>query len=334
VKFTVWLIVMALSISLAAAQGNFYKGADGAWKPLQSTTAGSITKFSLSPESIGGGSTLVVVNKPAWMVLDDTTPPAVVKVLLDGQERGLTDLDLGQVTTAPGEIALAVKDDKNPLDISDVRVCVNGMPLPAGQVTVTKLTPDSKYVRVAAKLGALPQARYTVTAQLSDLAPERNTVTVALKFSTAPLLTNGSFEDVDREGKPVAWAPGAWSSDEATKYEAGVLAGGSEGKRAFRFLGVAGSLNMVVSQQLPPLKPGVPYVVSGQYKSEGGGGVSVITTADGKQAEYLTQSLPAAKDWTPFSYEFQLKPHESLLIVPRTGSKGETWFDDLKLVAK
>lgn len=326
--------IILLSCSLAFAQGSFYRAADGAWKPLKATTTAQITKFTLAPEDIGGGSTLIVVNKPKWMVLDDAEPPAIVKILLDGQARTLEELDLGAVAAAPGELALAIKDDKNPLDVDGVRVTLDNQPVPAAQVTIAKLTPDGKSLRIAAKVGTVAEARHVLTVLVSDMAPERNTTTLSLKFSTAPLLANGSFEQVDSQGNPVAWSPGAWSSDATSKYESGVADGGVAGKKAFRFVGIGGSLNLVLSQQLEPLKVGAPYVLSGQYKSEGGGGISVITTADGKQAEYLTHPLPAAKEWTPFSYEFQLKPHESLLIVPRTGSKGETWFDDLKLDLK
>lgn len=330
-----WIYVVLLACSLVSAQGSFYRAADGSWKPLKAAAAGQITRFTLSPEDIGGGSTLIVVNKPTWMVLDDTQPPAVVKVLLDGQERKLEDLDLGAVTAAPGELAFAVKDDKNPLDLSDVRVTLNGTPVPPAQVAVTKLTPDAKSVRVAVTPGALSEARYTLTATVSDLAPERNSTSVTLKFSTAPLLANGSFEQVDAQGNAVGWSPGAWSSDAATKYEEGVVDGGVEGKKAFRFNGLAGSLNLVNAQDVGQLKADTPYVATGQYKSENGAGVSVITYDDGgKEVDYLTQSLPAANDWTPFTYEFKLKPHAKATIVPRTGGKGETWFDALKLNLK
>jgi hypothetical protein len=329
------IFLMLLVASLAVAQGSFYKAADGTWKPLKTTAAGATTKFTLAPEDIGGGSTLIVVNKPKWMVLEDAEPPAVVKVLLDGEERKPEELDLGVVTKAPGELAFAIKDDKNPLDAEDVRVTLDGQPLPAAQVAIVKLTPDGKSLRVAAKLGTVAEARHVLAVSVSDLAPERNSAALTLKFSTAPLLANGSFEQADAQGVPTGWAPGAWSADAATKYEAGVQDGGVAGKKAFRFLGIAGSLNLVLSQQLEPLRVGAPYVLTGQYKTEGGAGISVITTAAGKdKSEYLTHSLPAAKEWTPFTYEFQLKEHESLMIVPRTGSKGETWFDDLKLELK
>ncbi len=319
---------------VALGQGSFYRTAEGVWKPLQATSAGGMLKFTLSPEQIGGNATLIVLNKPKWMILEDREPPTIIKVLVDTQERKIEELDLGLVATPPGEIAFAVKDDKNPLEASAVRVWLNGQALPPAQISVTKLSPDNKMLRVAIKLGAVPPARYTLTATVRDLAPEANSVSLTLKFSTAPLLANGSFEELDTEGKPVGWTLGAWSADATTKYEAGVVEGGVAGRRAFRFVGIAGTLNLVLTQQLEPLRPGVPYVLSGQYKSEGGAAVSVITQAGGQQAEYLTHSLPPAKDWTPFSYEFQLKPHDSVLIVPRTGSKGETYFDDLKLAPK
>lgn len=320
--------------SLALAQGSFYRTAEGQWKPLAASSAGQITKFSLSPDKIGGGATLIVLNKPDWMVLDDRTAPQIVKVLVDGQERPADDLDLGQVAAVPQELAFAIRDEHNPLDQLDVRVTLNGRPVPPEQVAVARLTPDSKYLRIAIKPGALPEAKYSLTAAVSDMAPERNIAELTLKFSTAPLLANGSFEQVDREGKPVAWVPGAWSSDATTKYEAGVMEGGVAGKQAFRIRGLEGALNLVVSQMIDPLKPETRYVLSGQYKTDAGAAVSVITTVKGERAEYLTHSLPAAKDWTPFTYEFQLKPHDSVQIVPRTGSKGETWFDDLKLIEK
>jgi hypothetical protein len=155
---------------------------------------------------------------------------------------------------------------------------------------------------------------------------------VTLSYSTAPLLANGSFEQLDGEGNAVGWAGGAWSSDPSTQYEACVADGGVDGQKAWRFRGIAGTLNLVTSQDLGQLKPGVAYVLTGQYKSENGAAVSAITyDAGGQEVDYLSQSLPAASAWTPFTWELQLKPHQKATLVPRTGGKGETWFDALKL---
>jgi hypothetical protein len=326
------IVALLATISLAHAQGTFYRAADGKWKPLKSTT-GAVTKFSLSPDDIGGGTTMVVLDKPKWMVLDDDEAPVIVKILLDGQERKADDLDLGQVAKAPAELAFAVKDDKNPLDAAGLSVMLNGKPVPAPQITTTKLTPDGKSLRVAVKLGDLAPAKYSLVAEVADMSPARNVQTVALKFSTAPLVTNGSFEDVESTGKPVAWSPGTWGDDDPTTYKWEVVPGGTAGEKALRVTSTKGG-NLTCSNEMDPLKPGTPYVLTGQYKSAGAG-VSVITyDPTGKQIDYLTQNLPAAKDWTPFSYEFAVKPHVKSSVVLRTGSKGETWFDDIRVNLK
>src|SRR5450759_880260 len=104
---------LILTATAVFAQGTFYRATDGKWKPLKATTAGAVTKFILAPEDIGGGTTMVVVDKPKWMVLDDDAAPALVKLLLDGQECKPEELDLGQIVKAPAELAFAVKDDKN-----------------------------------------------------------------------------------------------------------------------------------------------------------------------------------------------------------------------------
>lgn len=331
------IIIFALATLLATAahaQGTFYRSASGKWQPLKTTTSGAVTKFSLSPDEVGGGETLIVVNKPAWMVLDDDTPPALVKVLLDNQEKTPGQLDLGQIAAAPSELGFALKDDKNPLDQS-VTVLLNGQPLDAKQVTVAKLDKEGKYLRVGVRLGDnLPPAKYTLTATVADLSPARNACTLTLKFSTAPLVANGSFENVDKDNNPIGWSTGSWGSDDPSSYNWTVADGGAVGQKALRVTSTKGG-NLTANQQMDALKPETPYVLTGQYKGAGGAGLSIITyDAAGKQLDYLNKSLPASADWAPFSFEFTVKPHERSSVVVRTGAKGETWFDDVKLNLK
>lgn len=328
------VLLVALTASLAGAQGTYYRDANGKWQALKVTASGQSVGFTLSPQLVSGGSTTVVLDKPKWMVLDDETAPTVTKVLLDGQERAADALDLGWQPAAPAELAVALKDDKNPLDLTDLDLTLDNAPLPTAQRTITKLTPDGKQARVAIKLGTLPPARHVLQVAVSDLAPLRNTTTLALRFNTAPLLLNGSFEEVDAAGAPVAWQPGAWSSDAQTKYTIDVKPGGVAGEKALRFEGLAGSLNLVCAQRVDDLKAGQVYVFTGQYKSAAGCALSAISNVGGKQLDYLSQGLPASADWKPFAWEFKLQEHEYAQIVVRTGNKGESWFDDLKLLPK
>jgi hypothetical protein len=171
---------------------------------------------------------------------------------------------------------------------------------------------------------------------VADLAPAQNQVELKLSFSTAPLVTNGSFEEVDKDNKPIGWSLGPWSSDAATKYEMGTRPGGVQGQRALCIVGLAGSLNLVAAQDIGVLKPGVTYVFSGYYKGEGGANISAISYKQGqsKEVDYIGQSFPPTKDWAPFSWEFQLHEHDRAQIAVRSGFKGETWYDDVKVEEK
>jgi hypothetical protein len=316
------------------AQGSFYRTADGKWQPLNTTTEAGGLRFSLSPETIGGSSTLLIINKPAWMVLEDDQAPQVVRVLLDGKEQPADALNLGRVSRGPAELAVAIRDEKNPLDIERLSVRLNGKEVPAAQRQVAKLDAEGRYYRVAIKLGELTPGDYTLILRVPDRSPAANTLELALRFNSAPIFANGSFEQVDKDNKPVGWVCTAWDSRAETVYEMDVRAGGLKDSKALRIKGVAGNLNLVCYQEPPALLVDKPYVFSGQYKADKAAALSVITRKAGAQVQYLTHSLPAAADWTPFSYEFTLQEHDSVMLMLRKGGVGEVWFDDVKVELK
>lgn len=320
--------------SVLWAQGSFFRTADGKWQPLKTTTEAGGLRFSLSPETIGGSSTLLIINKPAWMVLEDDQAPQVVKVLLDGQEQAADALNLGRVSRGPAELAVAIRDEKNPLDIEHLSVRLNGKEVPAAQQQVAKLSPEGRYYRVAVKLGELAPGDYTLILRLPDRSPAAHTCELALRFNSSPILLNGSFEQVDKDNKPVGWTCGAFDRQADTQYEMVAQDGGLKGEKALLIKGIGGKLNLVCYQEPSALLVGKPYVFSGQYKTATGGALSVICRKAGVQGQYLTHSLPAAADWTPFSYEFTLEEHDAVMLLLRKGGVGEVWFDDVKVELK
>jgi hypothetical protein len=320
--------------TVALASGSFYRDAAGRWHELPAVRTAQSTVLRLSPEAIGGGATVVVLDKPDWMALDDTTAPAVTRVLVEGEDRRLADLDMGWVAQAPAEVVLAIKDDANPLHLAGLRVTLNGAPLEADRLTVQPLGGTGTQARIALELSGLPPARYTVAVHLTDLAPTQNALSVSIRFNSAPLLVNAGFEEADAAGKPVGWSAGVWSSDADTKYDISVKPGGVQSEKALCITGLAGSLNMVCAQRTEDLRSGVTYVLSGQYRSEGGCALSAIANREGREVDYFSQGLPAVGEWTPFSWEFTLQPHDFALVAVRSGALGESWFDDLKLVPK
>ncbi len=323
-----------LGLASAWAQGAFYRDAEGRWQELPTERTAEATVLRLAPETIGGGATLVVLDKPDWMVLDDVAPPVATSVLIAGQERGLADLEMGWTGRALGEIVLAVADAANPLDLDGLRVTLNHAPLEARRLSVEPLDNTRRQARITLNLAGLPPGRYAVDLRLTDLAPARNALTAPISFNSAPLLLNAGFEEADEAGKPVNWSPGVWSSDADTKYDISVKPGGAEGEKALCLTGLAGNLNMVCSQRTQDLQSGVTYVYTGQYRSENGCALTAIANRGGQEVDYLSLGLPATADWTPFTWEFTLQPHDYALIVVRSGNTGESWFDDLRVVPK
>lgn len=321
---------LLLPLTGALAQGSFYRAPSGKWLPLSAKTTGALMQFSLAPEQVGPGGTCLVLDKPKWMVLDDNQPPRATKVLLDGQELSADALQLGRVDKAPAELACALADDLNPLDLPGLRVTLNGQTVAKDRLTVKPLAPDGKSVRVAVKLAGLPPAAYEVALALADRSPARNLLSLKFSYSTAPLLPNGGFESVLPDGKPADWQCTAWSATAQTQFEVTCQPGGVEGQKALQIKGIAGPLNMVCFQDRNDLRPG-KYRLSGQYKTAKGAGLSVYYYVEGKEQQTLGQSLPAKPEWTPFAWEFTLPECQHMLLVVRSSNAGETWFDALQL---
>jgi len=81
------LVVMSLMLTCAAASwsdGPFYRTAAGKWLPVRSVVGGDTVRFSLSPADIGGSQTVVVLSRPAWMVLEDDQAPQITRLIVDG----------------------------------------------------------------------------------------------------------------------------------------------------------------------------------------------------------------------------------------------------------
>jgi hypothetical protein len=328
-----WIGLVALMLWGPAlwAQGSYFRTAEGKWEQLKTATEGGGLRFSLSPEAIGGSQTLLIISKPEWMVLEDDEAPLVEKVLLDGEEHPAEALELGRVTRAPAELAMAIRDSKNPLDMDQLVVRINGKKVPAAQLQVVRLDKEGLYYRVAVKLGDLPPANYALTVRVPDRSPAANDLTVKLSFDSAPILANGDFEQVDKDNKPIHWTCTAWSSGADTVYEMDVREGGLDGGKALRIKGISGSLNLVCFQQPVPLAADKAYVFTGHYKASKAAGLSIITRKTEVELQYLSHSLPAADEWTPFSFEFTPEDHDSIMLLLRSNGEGEVWFDQVKV---
>ncbi|MEN6305896.1 MAG: NPCBM/NEW2 domain-containing protein, partial [Armatimonadia bacterium] len=128
----------------------------------------------------------LVADKPAWLNLNDTTPPQVVRLTLDGQEvEPEKAKDLGWIE-APKRLTVEIREAENPLDLGSLKVGVNGRPAEAGVVTATAAG-DGKGLKVEVDLQrALGEERQTrkvaVEVSVADKSVDRQRMVLPVAF--------------------------------------------------------------------------------------------------------------------------------------------------------
>jgi len=319
-----------------APESPMLRDADRQWMPCEVAYADGKATLVIPAEA--GGRAVVLLEKPEWLNLQDDAPPAVTGVSADAVNLEPVEgtADLGRVDAPPQVIMVNVADEDNPLDLASLLVMLNGSLLSqdTGDYSVQRDDEAGRSLTVSVLPGDLPEEDYTLEVQITDASVDRWPMKLAVSFSTEPLLANGSFERAGDEKCPAKWSCGDWGSDAETKYEIARTEGGRTGDYCLMLHGSAGKLN-VICYQYVDLIAGQTYVLRGYHRGAGGGYASMISRAGGEDVQYLNMSrLPASEDWTPFEWEFAVEQHDSAMIVLRTTSKGQIYFDDVTLEPK
>ncbi len=98
------------------------RSADGNWLELTPEFAAGRVQITLTADAMRDGAALVVIDPPAWLALEDSGPPAVVRFTIDGTESETQDVDLGWLDEMPRMLVLRVRDEDNRLDRASVKV--------------------------------------------------------------------------------------------------------------------------------------------------------------------------------------------------------------------
>lgn len=176
------IILGLLAQYVAAAPASVYvKGANGKWTKLSATQASGALTMKLGSEQIANGKTSIVVNKPAWMVLDDTEAPKLAWVKVNGADvKPGPNGALGSIAL-PATLSVGIKDNVNPLDPQSVRVLIDDQTVL--KPDVSKLGPPKISGSFSVSLAGLPAGHYDATLQVTDASPQRNLLAVKLSFS-------------------------------------------------------------------------------------------------------------------------------------------------------
>ncbi len=315
-----------------------YVTAAGEWKQLAVDKSAAGLSFSLPADAIG--STLVLLDKPDWLTLPDTDAPVLEAASVAGVAVTPIEenMNLGHLADTPANVMFTVADATNPISLGHVKILLNGQPPEAsGGSLMLDQSADGKHADLIITPGQLPEDKHTIMVIVPDASPARNSLIAQLTFSTAPLLRNGGFEELEDNGRPQHWSFGSWHSGEATDYEISIAKGEGRSGNALKFVGISGRLNMVVGQTVD-FVPGRTYILSGYSKGDCRGGyASLIGKAIGDaKAQYdNTSPCQQADDWTPFAWEITpAENNKNFIIYLRSTSKGTVYMDDIKLTPK
>ncbi len=207
-RLTMSLLVVTLALTVGYCDKVYYRTLDGSWTTVEALAKDGRLQINITPKMAPRGEATLVVDKPAWMVLDDTAPPELSGLKVDGTARpSSTDtLNLGCLGTDAVEVMVGVKDDKNPISAGGVRFALANAPGAKVDADTSGLGPPKSTGRLVAKISGLKPGAYEGVLELSDMAPLSNSRTWPVTFTVMGI----SVSD-DKQSISLANAAGAFT---------------------------------------------------------------------------------------------------------------------------
>ncbi len=181
-------LVALLSIvcmpSLAAADTVYYRTADGSWAATEAVADNGRLVISIDSEAAPDGEAVIVINKPEWMVLDDTTPPELTGVTVNDAAVAADGelLDLGVLSGNAAEIIVTAADDRNPI-AQTASFMLDDAARIAVSIDASEFGPPGTGGRLLVTISDLPAGKYRGRLVLSDMAPLSNSRTWPVEFA-------------------------------------------------------------------------------------------------------------------------------------------------------
>ena len=174
-----WSLAFILIASLGSADTVYLRGAGGKWLSVPGQRQGASVSVTVSPSQTDAGRAILVLGKPPWMVLDDTTPP-VLKSLTAGGAPVKVGERLDLRATGKGPVLEATfEDDASPVLTASVAATLGG------QVVHAEAKPGApaKRATVTLNLSALGPGAYDGFLEAADMSPLANTLRLPLRVA-------------------------------------------------------------------------------------------------------------------------------------------------------
>jgi len=155
-------------------------------------------QIEIGPQIAPGGEAILVVDKPKWMVLDDTTPPELSGLKVNGTSRpSSTDtLALGCLTSDTAELIVGIKDDNNPISAADARFSLTDAPGAKVDVDTSGLGPPKTSGRLMVKMSGLKAGTYDGVLKLTDMAPLGNARSWPVSFTVVGISVSDDMQSI------------------------------------------------------------------------------------------------------------------------------------------
>lgn len=180
----IWcLAALVASVVAPAAPTVHVKGLDGTWKALPATRQQGRVVVDLTPADAPGGMTTLVINKPDWMVLDDTQPPLLLSVLVGDQPVAVDGaLNLGVHDARIPPITVRVADAANPIDPTAAQVRLQNASAQV-RVDASSVKPPDTSGLFTVTLSGLAPGVYSGEIVAADMSPQANRLTAPFKIA-------------------------------------------------------------------------------------------------------------------------------------------------------
>ncbi len=157
------------------------RDAQGHWGPADFEHQDGMIVLELNPEKTGSSRMYFLINPRPDIDLDDTKPPLLLGVKVDGNPLPLsTDQHIGELPTPPQTITFGVADRENPLDLHSLRAKIDNQAVDASHMPFSVIS--LRQARIYVVTADLSYGKHKVEMFVSDEAPLPNTLTAAVRF--------------------------------------------------------------------------------------------------------------------------------------------------------
>ena len=177
-------LVLCLAAALCNCDPVYYRQADGSWAKMEAAVKDGRLEIKIAPQAAPNGEAILVINKPKWMVLEDTAAPTLAGLKVNGTSRpsSTQELNFGCLGGETAEVIVGIKDNKNPI-ADDAVFRLNDAPDVKLEVDRTSLGPPKSAARMVVKISGLAAGKYEGMLTLADMAPLRNSASWPVSFT-------------------------------------------------------------------------------------------------------------------------------------------------------